>query len=176
MIQALWKCPARRTGGTCSTIQTGPPFGAGCGSDFGGRIAADTPEMVERVTGCPKDLFFEIAETLARNSGRERTGAICYAVGGNHHSVGVQMIRAAAIVQWLLGNIGRPGGGIIALRGHCSIQGSTNISTLYNMLPSYLPQPNAFKPQARHFDQFLDDETIPTICLKRPGLLEALNL
>ena len=121
-----------------------------------------TPEMVERVTGCPKETFLRIADALAKNSGRERTSAICYAVGWNHHSVGVQMIRAAAIVQSLLGNVGRPGGGIIALRGHCSIQGSTDIPTLYNMLPSYLPQPNAFKPQARSFAQFLDDETVPT--------------
>lgn len=121
-----------------------------------------TAEAVERITGCPKETFLKVAEALTRNSGRERTGAICYAVGWNHHSVGVQMIRAATIVQSLLGNIGRPGGGILALRGHCSIQGSTDIPTLYNMLPSYLPQPNAFKPQAKHFDQFLDDETIPT--------------
>jgi formate dehydrogenase major subunit len=56
------------------------------------------------------------------------------------------MIRAAAIIQGLLGNVGRPGGGILALRGHSSIQGSTDIPTLYNMLPTYLPQPNAFKP------------------------------
>ncbi|ESR22648.1 Formate dehydrogenase O alpha subunit protein [Lutibaculum baratangense AMV1] len=121
-----------------------------------------TPEMVERVTGCPKETFLKVAEALARNSGPDRTAAICYAVGWTHHTTGVQMIRAAAIVQTLLGNIGRPGGGILALRGHTSIQGSTDIPTLYNMLPGYLPQPNAFKPQARHFDQFLDDETIPT--------------
>ncbi|MGQ7793173.1 formate dehydrogenase [Faunimonas sp. B44] len=126
------------------------------------QYAPYTPEAVERVTGCPKALFLEIAETLAHNSGRERTGAVCYAVGWNHHTVGVQMIRSAAMVQMLLGNVGRPGGGIVALRGHCSIQGSTDIPTLYNMLPSYLPQPNAFKPQARHYSQFLDDETIPT--------------
>ncbi len=72
------------------------------------------------------------------------------------------MIRAASLVQSLLGNVGRPGGGIIALRGHCSIQGSTDIPTLYNMLPSYLPQPNAFKPQAESYDHFLQDETVPT--------------
>ncbi len=103
-----------------------------------------TPEMVERVTGCPRDTFLRVAGSLARNSGRERTGAFCYAVGWTHHTVGVQIIRAAAIVQSLLGNIGRPGGGIMALRGHASIQGSTDIPTLYNMLPTYLPQPNAF--------------------------------
>ena len=86
------------------------------------------------------------ADAITRNSGRERTGAFCYAVGWTHHSSGVQIIRAASIIQGLLGNIGRPGGGVLALRGHCSIQGSTDIPTLYNMLPTYLPQPNAFKP------------------------------
>ena len=105
--------------------------------------------MVERVTGCPREIFLKVAEALARNSGRERTGAFCYAVGWTHHTTGVQMIRAAAIIQALLGNVGRPGGGILALRGHASIQGSTDIPTLYNMLPSYLPQPHAFKPH-RH--------------------------
>jgi len=123
--------------------------------------AAYTPEMVERVTGCPKETFVKIAETLARNSGRERTGAICYAVGWTHHTTGVQMIRAAAIIQGLLGNTGRPGGGILALRGHCSIQGSTDVPTLYNMLPSYLPQPHAYKPHDS-FDQYLKSETTPT--------------
>ena len=60
----------------------------------------------------------------------------------------MQIIRAASIIQGLLGNIGRPGGGMMALRGHCSIQGSTDIPTLYNMLPTYLPQPNAFMPHS----------------------------
>ena len=92
--------------------------------------AAYTPEMVERTTGCPREVFLKVAEAVARNSGRERTGAICYAVGWTHHTTGVQMIRAAAILQGLLGNVGRPGGGILALRGHTSIQGSTDIPTL----------------------------------------------
>jgi formate dehydrogenase major subunit len=108
------------------------------------QYARYTPEMVEVATGCPKETFLQVCEALVRNSGRERTGAFCYAVGWTHHTVGVQIIRAASIIQGLLGNIGRPGGGIMALRGHCSIQGSTDIPTLYNMLPTYLPQPNAF--------------------------------
>ncbi len=104
-----------------------------------------TPEMVEQVTGCSKEVFLRICEVLVKNSGRERTGAFAYAVGWTHHTYGVQIIRAATIVQGLLGNVGRPGGGIMALRGHTSIQGSTDIPTLYNMLPTYLPQPNAFQ-------------------------------
>jgi formate dehydrogenase major subunit len=102
-----------------------------------------TPEMVERVCGVPKEQFLEVAESLCENSGRERTSAFAYSVGWTQHTVGVQYIRTASIVQLLLGNIGRPGGGILALRGHASIQGSTDIPTLYNILPGYIPMPHA---------------------------------
>ena len=104
-------------------------------------FARYTPEMVERVCGTPRDLFLKIAETFCSASGPEKTGAICYAVGWTQHSNGVQIIRTAAILQLLLGNIGRPGGGIMALRGHASIQGSTDIPTLFDILPGYLPMP-----------------------------------
>jgi formate dehydrogenase major subunit len=123
--------------------------------------AAYTPAMVERVTGCPQKTFLEVAEALTRNSGRERTSAWCYAVGWTHHTTGVQMIRAACIVQTLLGNIGRPGGGILALRGHSSIQGSTDIPTLYNLLPGYLPQPKAHK-EHQTFEKYLEAENTRT--------------
>jgi formate dehydrogenase major subunit len=102
-----------------------------------------TPEMVEKTCGVPARLLTKVAETLCRNSGRERTSAFCYAVGWTQHTAGVQFIRTAAIIQLLLGNMGRPGGGIMALRGHASIQGSTDIPTLYNLLPGYLPMPRA---------------------------------
>jgi formate dehydrogenase major subunit len=114
-----------------------------------------TPEMVERVCGVPRHVFLRIAETFCAASGPERTGAICYAVGWTQHSVGVQMIRSAAILQLLLGNVGRPGGGILALRGHASIQGSTDIPTLYDILPGYLPMPFFEKDSAR-FDQYVE--------------------
>jgi formate dehydrogenase major subunit len=104
-------------------------------------FARYTPEMVERACGIPKEKFLQVAEVFTSASGPEKTGAICYAVGWTQHSKGVQIIRAAAILQLLLGNIGRPGGGILALRGHASIQGSTDIPTLYDILPGYLPMP-----------------------------------
>jgi formate dehydrogenase major subunit len=66
-----------------------------------------------------------------------------YAVGWTQHSDGSQFIRAASILQLLLGNMGRPGGGIQALRGHASIQGSSDIPTLFNLLPGYIPMPHA---------------------------------
>jgi formate dehydrogenase major subunit len=101
-----------------------------------------TPEMVEQICGISREDFEYVANALVENSGRERTTAFCYAVGWTQHTVGVQMIRAAAILQLLLGNMGRPGGGIMALRGHASIQGSTDIPTLYDLLPGYLHMPS----------------------------------
>lgn len=106
-------------------------------------FARYTPEMVERVCGVPAEQFSRIAQAWAQNSGREKTAALVYSVGWTQHSVGAQYIRAGSIVQLLLGNIGRPGGGIIALRGHASIQGSTDVPTLFNLLPGYLAMPRA---------------------------------
>ncbi len=102
-----------------------------------------TPEMVERVCGCSKEVFLKVADTLLNNSGRDRTSNITYAVGWTQHTVGVQIIRTAGMLQALLGNIGRPGGGVLALRGHATIQGSTDIATLYHSLPGYLNMPDA---------------------------------
>ncbi len=102
-----------------------------------------TPEMVQQVCGISPQQFQQVADTLVANSGRERTTALCYAVGWTQHSLGVQIIRTASILQLLLGNIGRPGGGIMAMRGHASIQGSSDIPTLYDLLPGYLHMPRA---------------------------------
>ncbi len=102
-----------------------------------------TPEMVQEVCGVPVETFLEVCRSVTANSGRERTTSWVYSVGWTHHSVGVQYIRGSAIIQLLLGNMGRPGGGILALRGHASIQGSTDIPTLFNILPGYLPMPKA---------------------------------
>ena len=100
-----------------------------------------TPDMVQEVCGVPPEQFLKVCEAVTRNSGRERTTSWVYSVGWTHHTVGIQYIRGSAIIQLLLGNMGRPGGGIMALRGHASIQGSTDIPTLFNLLPGYLPMP-----------------------------------
>ena len=102
-----------------------------------------TPEMVREACGISADDFGYLARTITENSGRERTTCFAYALGWTQHTLGAQFIRTAAILQLLLGNMGRPGGGIMALRGHASIQGSTDIPTLFNLLPGYLPTPSA---------------------------------
>ena len=107
-----------------------------------------TPEMVQQTCGVPPETFLQVCEAVTANSGRDRTTGWVYSVGWTHHSVGVQYIRGSAIIQLLLGNMGRPGGGILALRGHASIQGSTDIPTLFNLLPG-LPA-DAQGRRARH--------------------------
>ncbi len=82
----------------------------------------------------PRPTSSEIAATLVAASGREKTTAWVYAVGWTQHSTGVQHIRTASILQMLLGNMGRPGGGIMALRGHANIQGATDVPTLFHLL------------------------------------------
>src|SRR4051812_16057757 len=119
-----------------------------------------TPEVVESLCGVPQELFLRVADELCRNSGRERTSAFAYAVGWTQHTVGVQYIRTASIIQLLLGNIGRPGGGIMALRGHASIQGSTDIPTLYNILPGYIPMPHAQEHQG--LADFIESDSAPS--------------
>jgi formate dehydrogenase major subunit len=104
-------------------------------------FARYTPELVERYCGVSREMFLRVANTYCKASGPDKTASICYAVGWTQHSSGVQIIRCAAILQLLLGNMGRPGGGIIALRGHASIQGSTDVPTLFDILPGYLNMP-----------------------------------
>ena len=120
-----------------------------------------TEAMVEDVCGTSRDVLRKTAEALFASAGPERTGAICYAVGWTQHTTGVQMIRTAAILQLLLGNIGRPGGGILALRGHATIQGSTDIATLYNIHPGYLSTPDARKKHET-LSRYINAETSAT--------------
>jgi formate dehydrogenase major subunit len=100
-----------------------------------------TPEMVERVCGIPKEKFVQVAQLFCENSGPEKTGSITYALNLTQHTNGVQNIRALCMLQTLLGNIGRPGGGVVALRGHANVQGATDLELLYHELPGYLPMP-----------------------------------
>jgi formate dehydrogenase major subunit len=124
-------------------------------------FARYTPEMVEKICGISPELFHKVAEALVAASGPDKSAAICYALGWTQHSKGVQIIRTAAVLQLLLGNIGRPGGGILALRGHASIQGSTDIPTLYDTLPGYLPMPRGDGTETTLRD-YLARQTKPT--------------
>ncbi len=104
-----------------------------------------TPEMVERITGIPKDQFLKAADlfTSVRKDGdMKKVATIIYAVGWTQHSFGTQIIRTAAMLQLLMGNVGRAGGGVNALRGHSNIQGATDMAGIFDILPGYLKMPN----------------------------------
>jgi formate dehydrogenase major subunit len=100
-----------------------------------------TPETVEKVCGTPKETFLKVCEIVTSTGNAEHCGTITYALGWTQHSIGVQIIRAAAMLQLLLGNVGRPGGGVNAFRGHSNIQGATDMAGTFEILPGYLKTP-----------------------------------
>jgi len=104
-------------------------------------VATYTPEMVERICGTPKDKFVKICEMIAETSAKNKVMTSMYALGWTQHSKGSQNIRAMAMLQLILGNIGVRGGGMNALRGHSNIQGLTDIGLMSNLIPGYLTLP-----------------------------------
>jgi formate dehydrogenase major subunit len=104
-----------------------------------------TPEMVERITGIPKADFLKAADlftSIRTNGDTTKVATVIYAVGWTQHSFGSQIIRTAAMLQLLMGNVGRAGGGVNALRGHSNIQGATDLAGIFDILPGYLKMPN----------------------------------
>jgi formate dehydrogenase major subunit len=118
-----------------------------------------TPEMVERICGTPKATFLKVCEIVTSTYPPEKAGTITYALGWTQHSTAVQMIRAAAMLQLLLGNVGRPGGGVNAFRGHSNIQGATDMAGTFDILPGYLKTPPA---SAQTLAAYLESST-PTV-------------
>ena len=122
-----------------------------------------TPEVVSSITGTPQKQFLEICEMLASTAAPDRTLTSLYALGWTQHSIGAQNIRALAMLQLLLGNIGMPGGGVNALRGHSNIQGLSDLGLMSDLLPGYMTMPK---------DDDVDRETYlgrRTPKLLRPG-------
>jgi len=121
------------------------------------------PETVSSLTGVPKDLFLKICEAIGSTAPADRTLTSLYALGWTQHSVGSQNIRAIACIQLLLGNIGMPGGGVNALRGHSNIQGLTDLGVMSHLLPGYLACPTEKEPDLK---TYLDNHTLKPL---RPG-------
>ena len=119
-------------------------------------FARYTPALVERVCGTPPAEFVAVAAAFCATGRPDKSGTILYAMGQTQHTVGTQNVRAMAILQLLLGNIGLPGGGVNALRGESNVQGSTDMALLFNDLPGYLGCPTEAQPDfatyARKFD------------------------
>ena len=131
-----------------------------------------TPEMVERITGVPQAEFLRAADlftSIRKDGDMKKAGTVIYAVGWTQHSSGTQTIRTAAMLQLLLGNLGRAGGGVNALRGHSNIQGATDMAGIYDILPGYLKVP---APADASFKAYLD-RTTPTS--SKPGPWDSYN-
>jgi formate dehydrogenase major subunit len=112
-----------------------------------------TPEVVSSVTGIPASNFLEVAKLVGQMGKPDKVMTIVYAVGLTHHTTGAQLIRSGAVLQLLLGNIGRPGGGMNAERGHANIQGNTDHAISWELLPGYLKIP---APGQKNVDEYVD--------------------
>jgi len=131
-----------------------------------------TPEMVERISGVPKEQFLKVADlftSIRKDGDMQKVGTIIYAVGWTQHSSGTQTIRTAAMLQLLLGNIGRAGGGVNALRGHSNIQGATDMAGIFDNLPGYLKVP---VPADADFKTYIERITPKP---SKPRVWESLN-
>ena len=178
--------PAGAKGGGTATAKAGPP------ATLPAKVAYDlslqhprcvfqllkkqyaryTPEMVERITGIPRDQFLKAADlftSIRKDGDTKKVGTIIYAVGWTQHSFGTQIIRTAAMLQLLLGNVGRAGGGVNALRGHSNIQGATDMAGVFDILPGYLKMPN---PDDTDIATYLK-RTTPTV--SKPGEWDSYN-
>jgi formate dehydrogenase major subunit len=114
-----------------------------------------TPEMVEKITGIPQKKLtdaYELFTSIRKDGNTKKVGTIIYAVGWTQHTFGTQIIRTAAMTQMLLGNVGRAGGGVNALRGHSNIQGATDMAGVFDILPGYLKVPN---PSDKDFPTYI---------------------
>jgi len=131
-----------------------------------------TPEMVERITGIPKDQFLKAADlftSIRKDADMQKAATIIYAVGWTQHTYGTQIIRTAAMLQLVLGNVGRAGGGVNALRGHSNIQGATDMGGVFDIWPGYLKVPN---PTDVDLNSYLK-RTTPTP--SKPGIWDSYN-
>jgi formate dehydrogenase major subunit len=131
-----------------------------------------TPEMIERITGIPKDQYLKAADlftSIRKDGDVKKVATIIYAVGWTHHTFGTQIIRTAAMLQLLMGNVGRAGGGVNALRGHSNIQGATDMAGIFDNMPGYIKVPT---PADGSFQGWMDRITPET---SRGGTWESFN-
>ena len=131
-----------------------------------------TPEMVERITGIPQEQLlkaWDMFTSIRKDGDTKKVATVIYAVGWTQHSFGTQIIRTAAMLQLLMGNVGRAGGGVNALRGHSNIQGATDMAGIFDILPGYLKMPT---PADKDLKTYLERVTPKP---SKPGEWESFN-
>ena len=98
-------------------------------------------KTVSDLTGCPEDKFKEVADLYCSTGAPEKAGSLSYAMGMTQFSHGSQNVRAVAILQLILGNVGISGGGVNAQRGQVNVQGACDMGQLYHIVTGYMPMP-----------------------------------
>jgi anaerobic selenocysteine-containing dehydrogenase len=127
-------------------------------------VAPYTGAVVADICGCTEDDIAFLSKILIENSRCSTVGTndprdpgyrattILYAMGQTQHTYGAQNIKGFANVQSFMGNMGRAGGGINALRGIHNVQGSTDMGLLFGNIPAYSSNPTF----ASSFGDYMD--------------------
>ncbi len=106
--------------------------------EFKAAVMNYPPDKVAEITGIPVEKIYQAAEIIASNS----PTAVLWAMGITQHIVGVRNVMDLANLQMLLGNMGKPGGGVNPLRGQNNVQGACDMGGLPNVFPAYQPVTN----------------------------------
>ncbi|MEK7306601.1 MAG: molybdopterin-dependent oxidoreductase, partial [Nitrospirota bacterium] len=100
---------------------------------FKAAIGRYTPELVEKLTGVPKDRIIK----AARIYGSAERGSIFYGMGITQHTTGTETVLALANLALMTGHIGKEGTGVNPLRGQNNVQGACDMGALPNVYPGY---------------------------------------
>ncbi len=103
--------------------------------EFKATVMDYPPERVSAITGVPIEYLYRAAEIMATS----KPMAVLWAMGITQHVTGVQNVMNLANLQMLLGNMGKPGGGVNPLRGQNNVQGACDMGGLPNVYPAYQP-------------------------------------
>ena len=104
-----------------------------------------TPELVEEITGVPRDDIIKAAILYATHR-----SAIIYAMGITQHIAGTGNVATLANLALLTGNVGKEGTGVNPLRGQNNVQGAGDMGALPNLLPGYVPLDS---PEVERFEE-----------------------
>ncbi len=114
-------------------------------------------KTVSKITGVSEKTYEKVCKLYTATGAPDKSGNLVYCMGITQHTYGTQNVRSVAMLQLLLGNMGKPGGGVNAQRGESNVQGSTDLAMLYHLIPGYMSVPDSTKHTS--LKDYLDKET-----------------
>lgn len=100
---------------------------------------------IEASSGLTRATLAELAEELAKS----KALLVTWCMGLTHHEHAVATIQTLVNLQLLRGQIGRPGAGLVPVRGHSNVQGDRTMGCTYAVPARWLANQEAEFPGLR---------------------------